>query len=69
MKVKFFVIFGLFFCLSSQHAYAYLDPGSGSLLVQALIAVLAGIGATTTMYWRKLKSFFKKITSAKAKKK
>ena len=40
-------------------AYAYLDPGTGSILLQGLIAAVAvglGIGK---MYWAKLKSLFK----------
>jgi len=36
---------------------AYLDPGSGSIVVQALIAMLAGIVVTSRMYWSKIKTF------------
>ena len=35
---------------------AYIDPGTGSFLVQALIAAFAGIAVTMGLYWRKLKS-------------
>lgn len=35
---------------------AYLDPGSGSFVVQALIAALAGIAVSTRLYWTKIKS-------------
>jgi uncharacterized integral membrane protein len=35
---------------------AYLDPGSGSFMVQALIAMFAGIAVTGRMYWSKIKS-------------
>ncbi len=35
---------------------AYLDPGSGSFMIQALIAALAGIGVTCRLYWTKIKS-------------
>ena len=40
-----------------MHYYcAYIDPGSGSLLVQALIGgVLAGLHVIK-LYWQKLKS-------------
>lgn len=33
---------------------AYLDPGSGSFLVQALIAMFAGIVVTLRLYWAKI---------------
>jgi hypothetical protein len=38
--------------------YAYVDPGTGSLFIQALLGVLVGIGITTKIYWHKLKEKF-----------
>ncbi len=38
-------------------AYAYLDPGSGSIILQGILAAIAGILATIKLYWRKLKNF------------
>lgn len=35
---------------------AYLDPGSGSFVVQALIAMFAGIAVTLRLYWARLMS-------------
>ncbi len=35
---------------------AYIDPGAGSFLLQALIAAFAGIVVTMGVYWQKLKS-------------
>ena len=38
----------------------YLDPGSGSLLVQLLAAgLLGGIGILLKTFWGRIKSFFK----------
>jgi uncharacterized membrane protein len=39
-------------------AYAYLDPGTGSLLLQGLIATIAAGAATVSIYWHKVRSFF-----------
>ena len=37
----------------------YLDPGSGSLLVQLLAAgLLGGIGIFLKMFWGRIKAFF-----------
>ena len=51
----------LFFvlCISfSSNASAYIDPGTGSLLIQGLIAgVAAGLYAIK-QYWYRLKNFF-----------
>ena len=35
---------------------AYIDPGTGSFLLQALIAAFAGIVVTMGVYWQKLKN-------------
>ena len=37
---------------------AYLDPGSGSFLIQVLIATLAGAAVAVQGYWKKIKGFF-----------
>lgn len=42
----------------SSPAYAYLDPGTGSILLQGLIALLAGVGMTARMYWARIASAF-----------
>ena len=38
----------------------YLDPGSGSFILQILIASLVGIGFTVRAYWGKITKFFRK---------
>ncbi|MBO9591148.1 MAG: hypothetical protein J7557_20880 [Devosia sp.] len=39
-------------------AHAYLDPGTGSMLLQAIIGAVAVAGATLSMYWRQLRDKF-----------
>ena len=39
-------------------AYAYLDPGTGSILIQGLIAAVATGLATAKFWWHRVKSFF-----------
>jgi len=34
---------------------AYVDPGSGSFILQALVATLAGAAVVINAYWRKIK--------------
>jgi hypothetical protein len=36
----------------------YLDPGSGSILLQLLLAVILGTGIFLRMQWSKIKSMF-----------
>ncbi len=42
--------------LTPGTASAYIDPGAGSFVVQALIALAAGIAVTGRLYWSKIKS-------------
>ncbi len=34
---------------------AYLDPGSGSLIIQGIIGAIAAVGVTLKLYWHKIK--------------
>ena len=36
----------------------YLDPGSGSFLIQLLIAALLGLGVAIRASWSKIKGWF-----------
>ena len=42
----------------TPEAHAYLDPGTGSLLLQGILAFIAGAAVTLRLYWGKFKSFF-----------
>jgi hypothetical protein len=48
----------------SLNAFAYLDPGTGSMILQGLIAGIAVAGFTIKTYWYKLRSFFGKNQTA-----
>jgi outer membrane lipoprotein SlyB len=37
---------------------AYLDPGSGSMIMQALAGGIAGFAVVGKMYWRRIKRVF-----------
>ena len=42
-------------CLSiASPAYAYLDPGTGSMLLSAVIGVAAAVGLAVKMFWYRL---------------
>lgn len=43
--------------LSPTVAYGYLDPGTGSALIQGLIAAIAAIGLTLKVYWHRVLGF------------
>jgi hypothetical protein len=44
----------------SAPAYAYIDPGAGSMLVQAALAALAGIAVFWRSLWDRVKRWFRR---------
>ena len=62
-----FIFFSLVFILANP-VYAYIDPGTGSFILQSLLA----IGATIVVYLgypiRAIKVFFKNLKEKKNKK-
>ena len=47
-------------------AYAYIDPGTGSMIVQAVIAAIAAVSVSIGIFRRRLVSFFGRIFGRKS---
>jgi hypothetical protein len=45
---------------SYDAAFAYLDPGTGSIILQGLIAGVVGTAALARMYWGRLKDILRR---------
>ena len=56
-----FIVYNILFFFFTTPCYSYLDPGSSSILLQAIIGFIAALGATISIYWKKFKNFIKKI--------
>ena len=50
--------------ISSAPASAYIDPGTGSALIQGIIAGIAAIGVTLKLYWHRIVKFFTRKNAA-----
>ncbi len=57
-KSDFVVLVGALTVLHSFSAYAYLDPSSGSVLLQILIGGIATAALVLKTRWTKVKAFF-----------
>ena len=56
--IRLFLVFSIILFFSGtviSDAYAYIDPGSGSIVIQALIGALVGVGITLKVYWAKIR--------------
>lgn len=60
-KIILFFYTTLFYFFFLLPAYAYLDPGTISIVLQSILAAIAGIVATYKLWLSKLKSFILKI--------
>lgn len=54
-------ILGLFFFPANAHAY--LDPGTGSYVLQLLAAAIFGILLAIRLFWSRIKSFLRRLFS------
>ena len=43
----------------SINAEAYLDPGTGSMMLQVILGGIAAIGVAVKLYWHKLVAIFR----------
>jgi len=41
--------------LMMENVFLYLDPGSGSIIAQAIIGALVGVGISVKVFWYKIK--------------
>jgi len=51
------ILLTLLVLLACRPAYAYLDPGTGSLLIQGLLATLAAVSAALAAFWSQIRRF------------
>lgn len=49
------ILIGLLF---PRDAFAYLDPGSGSLIFQTVVAAMAGVAYGVRVYWSRIRNLF-----------
>ncbi len=49
--------------VTSQDAYGYVDPGTGSIILQVLLGMILAASFWWRRFWRNLKPFFRKLFS------
>ena len=64
MFIKFWYTL-IFLFLTESHAYAYLEPGTLTIILQFIVAAFAAIISYLTFYYQKVKNFLIKILKKK----
>ena len=63
-KVKILTYLSILIIVPSK-AFAYLDPGTGSIILQAILGFIAATIASISIYWAKFKSLISKLFDKK----
>lgn len=58
-KIETVILILLAFIVFTDNAYAYLDLGSGSYILQIFLAAILSVGFAIKIYWGRIKTFFK----------
>ena len=68
-KIIMYIFLGILYLIFPRAIYGYLDPGTGSYILQIILAVFVGAAFTIKIYWAKIKNVFVNIFSKKDKNK
>ncbi|MDE2667091.1 MAG: hypothetical protein OXI69_13160 [Acidobacteriota bacterium] len=58
-RPAWWVLLTLYWLLFPPPTYAYIDPGTGSYILQVVIAGLLGALVSLRIYWARIKAFLK----------
>lgn len=64
--LRVLAVFALFASFSSP-AYAYLDPATGSIIVQSVIGAVAGFVMYSKLFASRVRNFFARLGSGRSK--
>lgn len=59
--IRFATITGFIAFIAPAPAFAYLDPGTGSIIVQGLLAAIAVVAGVISVSWQRLKGIFRSL--------
>jgi hypothetical protein len=65
--LRAFALLTAFSYLFPRQAHAYMDPGTGSYILQLVIAALLGVSFAIKMFWLRIKTFLANLISKKPK--
>ena len=66
LRVVLFLTAWMMLFVSTPPAFAYIDPGSGGMMMQLLLGGVAGLTVLVRLYWQRL-AIFLGISKADAK--
>ncbi|MDX2199517.1 MAG: hypothetical protein SF069_11175 [Phycisphaerae bacterium] len=64
--MQFLLLASAMLFLLAEPSHAYLDPGTGSLILQMIVAGALTAWASIRMFWSRIKEFFQRLSGAKS---
>jgi hypothetical protein len=61
-KIRLALLALISFAAGTAPAYAYLDPGTGSMLLQAILGGIAGVVIAGKLYWGKIRDWISRLS-------
>jgi len=62
-SARLIILTGGLFLIYARDAFAYIDPGTGSFVLQLIIGALLGVAFAVKSFWKDIKTFFSKLLS------
>jgi len=62
-SARLIILTGGLFLIYARDAFAYIDPGTGSFVLQLIIGALLGVAFAIKSFWKNVKAFFAKLLS------
>jgi len=56
MNIRRFLIVTLLLLLATEPVFAYLDPGTGSMLLQVILGGVAAVAVAIKLFWYKIRA-------------
>ena len=56
ISLKFILLVFIIILTNINNAFAYIDPGTGSIIVQMIIGGLVGVGIAIKVFWYRIKT-------------
>ena len=60
----FLAVLSALLILAPIPVFAYLDPGTGSMIIQGIIGAIVGLLVVGKLYWQKIVSFFSRTKTS-----
>lgn len=58
IKARKVLLLFYFFIFSTSPVHAYLDPGTGSMILQVVLGGIAGVAILGKLFWNRFKALF-----------